>query len=331
MNESCAPSTELSSSTTLGGTPPSTFFEAHIKTGPEAPGGQRIPLPRSEEELGECLNVREEDWFGGMWVGPNPHNCSKNYTKEALEKLCQCVKDLQITSTGVICVRLPQDFLTTVHGANALSFLLTETVGFEIWAVVPGEFIYRKWNGQGPCMFPPFATGLGGAGAVVLSPDEEQVALLENVNRPGFYDLPRGARDHGETLLETAVRETKEETGLERDLAAEAQSLCYHDIGEARDAKVLRIADTHAVYAFKVLGTDTQAQKSEVKKVVWSPIADLVFGYEKFTDSLDDKTSLPRSIKIGDNVINCSALFAIHRYAMGEGSPCTNIGGYTTW
>ena len=317
MDESCA------------GT--STCADLHIKTGPKAPSGQRIPLVRSEEELGENLNLAEQDWYGGVWVGPNPYKCQKFYTQAALDEFCRVVEDLQDTAQGVICVRFPVIFLTTVPGAKALSFLLTQTTGFEIWAAVPGEFIYSKWNGQGPSMFPPFATGIAGAGAVVVSPDGDKVALLENVSRAGFFDLPRGGREPGETLLETAERETEEETGLKRDSAVAARALYFHDQGAARDQMVQCVSDTHAVFSFRVLDTATKAQKTEVKRVLWFPIAPLVSGFKQFTESLDDKTKLPRSTKIGEDTINCSALLAISRYAMGQGSSCTTIGGYTTW
>jgi dATP pyrophosphohydrolase len=49
---------------------------------------------------------------------------------------------------------------------------------------------------------------------VVYTPDL-QVLLLERADRPGFWQSVTGSQDPGETLLETAMRELREETGLD--------------------------------------------------------------------------------------------------------------------
>ncbi len=49
---------------------------------------------------------------------------------------------------------------------------------------------------------------------VVYTPDLE-VLLLERADRPGYWQSVTGSQDDGETLRETAVRELKEETGLD--------------------------------------------------------------------------------------------------------------------
>jgi len=49
---------------------------------------------------------------------------------------------------------------------------------------------------------------------VVYTPDLD-VLLLERTDRPGFWQSVTGSQDEGETLLETAVRELREETGID--------------------------------------------------------------------------------------------------------------------
>lgn len=50
---------------------------------------------------------------------------------------------------------------------------------------------------------------------VVIHTPDGQVLLLERADAPGYWQSVTGSQDAGETLWETAVREVREETGLE--------------------------------------------------------------------------------------------------------------------
>ena len=50
---------------------------------------------------------------------------------------------------------------------------------------------------------------------VVVHTPDLQVLLLERADRPGFWQSVTGSQDEGETLRQTAVRELREETGLD--------------------------------------------------------------------------------------------------------------------
>ena len=50
---------------------------------------------------------------------------------------------------------------------------------------------------------------------VVLYTADGQVLLMERADAPGLWQSVTGSQDQGETLVQTAIREVREETGLE--------------------------------------------------------------------------------------------------------------------
>jgi dATP pyrophosphohydrolase len=50
---------------------------------------------------------------------------------------------------------------------------------------------------------------------VVIYTADGQVLLMERADAPGFWQSVTGSQDAGETLVETAIREVREETGLD--------------------------------------------------------------------------------------------------------------------
>lgn len=50
---------------------------------------------------------------------------------------------------------------------------------------------------------------------VIVHTADLQVLLLERADHPGYWQSVTGSQDSDETLLQTAIREVKEETGLD--------------------------------------------------------------------------------------------------------------------
>lgn len=92
------------------------------------------------------------------------------------------------------------------------------------------------------------------------------------VHRPRYDDwsLPKGKRDPGESAIETAVREVREETGYEVQVGEELASTRYHD--RKGRPKIVRY------FAMEVVG-GSFAPNDEVDEIAWMPAdqaADLV-------------------------------------------------------
>ncbi len=55
---------------------------------------------------------------------------------------------------------------------------------------------------------------------IVIYTPRLDVLLLERADHPGYWQSVTGSQNQGETLRETAIREVREETGLDADIAA---------------------------------------------------------------------------------------------------------------
>ena len=86
------------------------------------------------------------------------------------------------------------------------------------------------------------------AGGLVLNEKDELLMIF----RRGFWDLPKGKLDEGESIPECAVREVQEETGLKNITLQDAVGITYHEY-EEKGEPVLK--ETHW---YKMLASDAE-------------------------------------------------------------------------
>ena len=93
-----------------------------------------------------------------------------------------------------------------------------------------------------------------------------EIVLVHRIS-PRLWALPKGTPDAGETLIETALRETREETGLEVELERELGDIRYFFVrGTTRFNKTVHF------FLMRPIGGSTDAHDSEFDEVRWFPV-----------------------------------------------------------
>ena len=103
------------------------------------------------------------------------------------------------------------------------------------------------------------------AGGVVhrFTRDRVEVVLVHR-RHPRLWALPKGTPDAGETLEETALRETREETGLDVELEAPLRSISYVFVrGRTRFHKTVHF------FLMRPVGGDVSRHDHEFDEVRW--------------------------------------------------------------
>jgi 8-oxo-dGTP pyrophosphatase MutT (NUDIX family) len=111
------------------------------------------------------------------------------------------------------------------------------------------------------------------AGGVVYRRTEEgtvEVALASRRTRRGdlAWGLPKGLIEDGEPKEVTAVREAREETGLETDLEESLGETSYFYVWEG-----VRVAKVVHFFLLRQTGGDVNDHDFEMEEVRWFPLA----------------------------------------------------------
>lgn len=93
-----------------------------------------------------------------------------------------------------------------------------------------------------------------------------EIAILHR-RSPRLWALPKGTPDSGETIEETALRETREETGLEVEIVAPLRSIRYFFVrGSTRFHKTVHF------FLMRAVGGRTEDHDAEFDEVRWAPV-----------------------------------------------------------
>jgi 8-oxo-dGTP pyrophosphatase MutT (NUDIX family) len=97
--------------------------------------------------------------------------------------------------------------------------------------------------------------------------DGRQQVLLVHRRHPRLWALPKGTPDSGETVEETALRETREETGLKVEIERSLRSIRYYFVrGSTRFHKTVHF------FLMRPVGGALDDHDAEFDEVRWTDL-----------------------------------------------------------
>lgn len=140
-----------------------------------------------------------------------------------------------------------------------------------------------------------FAKHFIGVGGICIHKNKVLLVKLNYGKAKGFWMIPGGFLDQGETLLEAVKREILEETGLEVDAEG---VLSVRTMVRNSD----NTTDLYSVIKCKLISKpeDLKAQESEIDQVIWMPIEDC-FTNKEVSDYT--KQIIKRTLNTNSNLV----------------------------
>lgn len=106
-------------------------------------------------------------------------------------------------------------------------------------------------------------------GGVVLNDQKEVLAI----HRMGYWDLPKGKKEEGETIKQTAIREVQEETGLKNLSLGDFICDTYHTYRTTSGKRILKWSTWYKMTSEQEV---LIPQKEEdIDLAIWIPIDEL--------------------------------------------------------
>jgi 8-oxo-dGTP pyrophosphatase MutT (NUDIX family) len=133
-----------------------------------------------------------------------------------------------------------------------------------------GEPPRRPRRRLGPRRFRPVREAVSAGGVVFRRTDHGIEVVLVGRTRDGLWALPKGTPDPGESLEETALREVREETGLQTQIVGPIGEIRYRFSNG--DGTIVDKVVYH--YLMQPVGGDISLHDDEFDVVRWCHISE---------------------------------------------------------
>ncbi|KAL9274996.1 Nudix hydrolase 2-like protein [Drosera capensis] len=217
------------------------------------PGKEAAPAVAAEEE--ERVLVGRDDAYDGVIV-----EMKEKMEADAFGSLLRAsLSEWRGMGKQGVWIKLP------INLANLVEAAVNE--GFYYHHAEPKYLMLVNWLSECPNTLPANATHRVGVGAFVIN-DRQEVLVVQEKNGilggMGVWKFPTGIADEGEDISVAAVREVKEETGID---ARFVEILTFRQSHKSFFQK----SDLYFVCMLEPLSFDIQVQESELEAAKWMP------------------------------------------------------------
>ncbi|KAG0597403.1 hypothetical protein M758_UG335300 [Ceratodon purpureus] len=209
-------------------------------------------------EAGATLSGRY-DSYEGMIVDPRslPSDGS-TFKKSLMASIAQWRRERK----HGIWLKLPIENVNLVEAAVA--------AGFRYHHAEPAYLMLTLWLPDGPCTLPRNASHQVDVGAFVLN-DKNEILAVQEKNGPlkgtGVWKMPTGLTNQGEDIFDGAIREVKEETGVDARFLEVVGFRQGHQVAFDK-------SDLFFLCILRPTSTEIVAQESEIAAAKWMPISE---------------------------------------------------------
>ncbi|CAI8590517.1 unnamed protein product [Vicia faba] len=155
-----------------------------------------------------------------------------------------------------------------IHLVNLAEALVKE--GFWYHHAEPNYLMLVNWIPESPNTIPANATHRVGISSFVLNEKREVLVVKENSGQfqgTGVWKFPTGVVDQGEDICVAAVREVKEETGVDSEFL---EVLAFRQSHNSFFAK----SDLFFLCMLRPLSSEIQIQNLELEGAQWMPLVE---------------------------------------------------------
>eukprot|EP00747_Dinoflagellata_sp_TGD_P027507 gnl/TRDRNA2_/TRDRNA2_132656_c0_seq2.p1 gnl/TRDRNA2_/TRDRNA2_132656_c0~~gnl/TRDRNA2_/TRDRNA2_132656_c0_seq2.p1 ORF type:complete len:287 (+),score=46.59 gnl/TRDRNA2_/TRDRNA2_132656_c0_seq2:65-925(+) len=146
--------------------------------------------------------------------------------------------------------------------------------GFDLHHTEPDRIVLTKWLPSSPNLLPGYNTHTAGVGCLVMNDRNEVLAVQErtgpasaSAGAVGFWKTPTGLVEGGEDIVTAAVREVKEECGVDAEVCS---------VVAVREMHVGPSTNLYFVLLMRPVANSSEQirkQESEIAAATWMPIA----------------------------------------------------------